>query len=241
LERIWILAVIVVIKLKIFCMNKLPEEVYNKVLADAREYSDQRKLQVAHYDGAVNWAPWYVKYAALESELYGVRAENERLRVRCDKMADKLEEIIVVHKKYHDLNGDNPAANHLMNIALETILCKADAILKDDAGYRNPEGEKGDGKEITIPYTKGEWYLQGYTDAYTNIVRCNNGKGHETLYIASTPQSSLPEARANAKLMAAAPDLLEALRDVIAISDRDHIAWTKAKSAIEKANLNNPH
>jgi hypothetical protein len=84
-------------------------------------------------------------------------------------------------------------------------------------------------------FTKGEWYLQKYTDAYTNIVRCNNGKGHETIFIACTPQSSLPEARANARLMAAAPDLLEALKEIIAISDRDHIAWIKGKAAIEKA------
>lgn len=87
--------------------------------------------------------------------------------------------------------------------------------------------------EPTITYTKGEWYLQKYTDAYTNIVRCNNGK-HETMFIASTPQSSLPEARANAMLMSAAPDLLEALQEVVAISDRDHIAWLKAKAAIAK-------
>lgn len=88
--------------------------------------------------------------------------------------------------------------------------------------------------EPTITYTKGEWYLQKYTDAYTNIVRCKNGK-HETIFIASTPQSSLPEARANAMLMSAAPDLLEALKEVIAISDRDHVAWFKAKAAIAKA------
>lgn len=88
--------------------------------------------------------------------------------------------------------------------------------------------------EPTIAYTKGEWYLQEYTDAYTNIVRCNNGK-HETIFIASTLQRSLPEARANAMLMAAAPDLLEALQEVIAISDRDHVAWFKAKAAIAKA------
>lgn len=88
--------------------------------------------------------------------------------------------------------------------------------------------------EPTIAHTKGEWYLQKYTDSYTNIVRCNNGK-HETIFIASTPQSPLPEARANAKLMSAAPDLLEALEEVIAISDRNHVAWNKAKAAIAKA------
>lgn len=92
-------------------------------------------------------------------------------------------------------------------------------------------------KELTASYTKGEWYLQKFTDAYTNIIRCNNGKGHETLFIASTPQSSLPEARANARLMAAAPDLLESLQEIIAITDRDHIAWDRAKAAIEKATV----
>lgn len=92
-----------------------------------------------------------------------------------------------------------------------------------------------DNKELTASYTKGEWYLQKYTDAYTNIVRCNKGKGFETIFIAATPQSSLPEARANAKLMSAAPDLLESLQEIIAITDRDHIAWHNAKSAIEKA------
>jgi hypothetical protein len=87
-------------------------------------------------------------------------------------------------------------------------------------------------------YTKGEWYLQSYTDAYTNIVRCNNGKGHETLYIAGTGQSNSPETRANARLMAAAPDLLESLQEIIAITDRSHIAWDKAKAAIKKATVN---
>jgi hypothetical protein len=89
-------------------------------------------------------------------------------------------------------------------------------------------------KELTASYTKGEWYLQKFTDAYTNIIRCNNGK-HEKLFIASTPQSDLAEARANAQLISAAPDLLESLQEIIAITDRDHVAWAKAKAAIDKA------
>jgi hypothetical protein len=40
---------------------------------------------------------------------------------------------------------------------------------------------------------------------------------------------------AHAKLFAAAPDLLEALQAVIAISDRDHEAWHRAKTAIAKS------
>jgi hypothetical protein len=40
---------------------------------------------------------------------------------------------------------------------------------------------------------------------------------------------------ANANLFAAAPDLLEALQKVIAISDRKHDAWDEGKAAIAKA------
>lgn len=39
----------------------------------------------------------------------------------------------------------------------------------------------------------------------------------------------------DALLIAAAPDLLEALQEVVAISDRKHDAWDKAKAAIAKA------
>jgi hypothetical protein len=90
-------------------------------------------------------------------------------------------------------------------------------------------------KELSASYTKGEWYLQEYTDAYTNIIRCNKGKGFETIFIGYTGQGSSPDNRANARLMAAAPDLLESLQGIIAITDRDHVAWAKAKAAIDKA------
>jgi hypothetical protein len=43
------------------------------------------------------------------------------------------------------------------------------------------------------------------------------------------------EAKDDARLIAAAPDLLEALKELIAITDRDHVAWDKAKAAIAKA------
>lgn len=39
----------------------------------------------------------------------------------------------------------------------------------------------------------------------------------------------------NALLIAAAPELLEALQQVVAISDRKHDAWDKAHAAIAKA------
>lgn len=84
-------------------------------------------------------------------------------------------------------------------------------------------------------YTKGTWYFQTEADSYTNIIRCDGGKGFENLYIGSCAQSSNIEAQANAQIMAAAPDLLEALIEVVRISDRNHIAWDKAKKAIDKA------
>jgi DNA repair ATPase RecN len=54
--------------------------------------------------------------------------EHQQLKERCEKMETKLEEIKSIHKKYHDLNGDNPAANHLMNIALEALAHKPEGI-----------------------------------------------------------------------------------------------------------------
>lgn len=49
--------------------------------------------------------------------------------------------------------------------------------------------------------TKGKWYLQEETDAYTHIVRSNLGKGHETFYIGSSPQYTSVDATANMELL----------------------------------------
>lgn len=43
------------------------------------------------------------------------------------------------------------------------------------------------------------------------------------------------ESEANTRLIAAAPELLKALQEVVAISDRKHEAWDKAHAAIAKA------
>lgn len=50
--------------------------------------------------------------------------------------------------------------------------------------------------------------------------------------VLGTPEGEL---KPIADLIAAAPDLLEALEEVVAISDRKHDAWDKAKQAIAKA------
>jgi hypothetical protein len=88
-------------------------------------------------------------------------------------------------------------------------------------------------------YTKGNWYLQEFTDAYTNIVRCDNGT-HKTLFIASTPQNSGDEARANAKLMAASPNLLFACNYAlqgIKMGQVDELTVKILEDAISKALL----
>jgi len=43
------------------------------------------------------------------------------------------------------------------------------------------------------------------------------------------------EIYANARLISAAPELYEALKEVVAISDRKHDAWEKARAALAKA------
>jgi len=43
------------------------------------------------------------------------------------------------------------------------------------------------------------------------------------------------EQDANARLIAAAPELLQALKEMVAISDRKHDAWDAAHAAIAKA------
>ncbi len=62
--------------------------------------------------------------------------------------------------------------------------------------------------------TKGKWYLQEYTDAYTNIIRCDDGV-HKTLYLASTSQCTNSEERYNAQIMAHSKEMLEILEECL--------------------------
>ena len=90
-----------------------------------------------------------------------------------------------------------------------------------------------------MSYTKGKWEYQGGDNASVevnigettaNISRDDKNTGEYVI--------SRDEMEANAKLIAAAPDLLEALIEVVRISDRKHDAWDKAKAAILKATNN---
>jgi hypothetical protein len=57
---------------------------------------------------------------------------------------------------------------------------------------------------------KGDWYLQDFTDVYTNIVRSNQGEGFETVWVCNLHGSSETN-RPTAKLISAAPDMYAAL------------------------------
>lgn len=83
-------------------------------------------------------------------------------------------------------------------------------------------------------YTKGPWLLE------KNLINGNVDIVSEDRYfiISTTIDSDIIGERidkANAKLIAAAPDLLEALKEIIELTDRKHTAWYKAKAAIAKA------
>ena len=89
-------------------------------------------------------------------------------------------------------------------------------------------------------HTPGPWGIEqtGQTNWIGRMRSDGSGKIDEI--VTSTDRFKLtPKATfrndANARLIAAAPELLEALKEVVAISDRKHDAWDRAKAAIAKA------
>lgn len=87
-----------------------------------------------------------------------------------------------------------------------------------------------------MKYTPGPWKSFGTSDP-TKAAPVGVLDGKRNIRVADVGQRgmSIEEINANAQLIAAAPYLLEALREVIAISDRKHNAWDKAHAAIAKA------
>jgi hypothetical protein len=220
-------------------------EKYNTLL---KEYNQTLKDAIAT---ELKYKEIHTKTKIQEAAIELLAEKHLKLKERCEKMEAALNrarvEIEALNKRIGLIStstlmfidealkeGESNTSHTLTQERADFIGEVNNRDLPESNTPDTLQGEKEETKEITMSYTKGEWYLQKFTDAYTNIIRCNNGK-HETIFIASTPQSTLPETRANAKLMAAAPDLLEALQEVVRISDRNHVAWVKAKAAIEKA------
>jgi threonine synthase len=61
--------------------------------------------------------------------------------------------------------------------------------------------------------TKGKWYLQEFTDAYTNIIRVKT-ETSDAIYLGSSSQNPNPEYRYNALLISKAPEMLEMLKEL---------------------------
>lgn len=84
-------------------------------------------------------------------------------------------------------------------------------------------------------YTSGPWKAkdQGEGPRGKSLGICiSGGNGLPVFFL---PRGKPEEGMANALLVAAAPDLLEALKGILTITDRNHVVWEKARAAIAKA------
>jgi len=79
-----------------------------------------------------------------------------------------------------------------------------------------------------VSHTPGPWTIAGRETAL-EVVEARRSRMRVCFLTSDGP------CEANAHLIAAAPDLLAALKAVVAISDRKHDAWDAAWAAIDKA------
>jgi hypothetical protein len=100
------------------------------------------------------------------------------------------------------------------------------------------KGTKGDWSiRQNIPYDTGGWVVYSGLGEYNKTI-CRLPYGNK---IPQPKDQGFLENEANAKLIAAAPDLLEALQEMVLVFDRDdndnaqHIRVGNAEAAIEKA------
>ena len=82
---------------------------------------------------------------------------------------------------------------------------------------------------MSAQHTPGPWSYNGATD-----IHAGESSGFTICEIYPS-DSKTRMGKANARLIAASPELLEALDGILAITDRDHVAWDKARAAIAKA------
>jgi len=77
-----------------------------------------------------------------------------------------------------------------------------------------------------MTHTKGPWHIENFVGVYSN---CGQ--------LVASIHSSIPKtARADANLIAAAPDLLEVLQEIMSWEENAQMAWAqRANAAIAKA------
>jgi hypothetical protein len=78
-------------------------------------------------------------------------------------------------------------------------------------------------------FTPGPWDYEANLSAIVVV------RDHKVKLVADLGKVDLPEAEANAQLIAAAPELLEALRGVLRVADRATVEFDAARAAIAKA------
>lgn len=93
--------------------------------------------------------------------------------------------------------------------------------------------------------TPGEWSFSHSSASDDNVacIEINSSESlHEIAYLQSTPssigkyeQTSIDKTIANAHLIVAAPELLEALQAVVRVADRQTDEFDMARAAIAKA------
>ena len=90
-------------------------------------------------------------------------------------------------------------------------------------------------------FTPGPWYVTGKLTRYVEA-RIGGGLIQEVASCGPTEADGGygPQQAANARLIAAAPDLLEALRGVLRIADRKTDEFDAARAAIAKATGEQP-
>lgn len=79
-------------------------------------------------------------------------------------------------------------------------------------------------------YSKGPWHFEEF--GIGSYIISSDG---DVIAGGEPHEGYMDETNENHILMCSAPELLEALEEVVAISDRKHNAWDKAKAAIAKA------
>lgn len=98
---------------------------------------------------------------------------------------------------------------------------------------------------VPPPYTEGPWVIEKdhglpYTMIGEPIAIVGGDETGESVRFTVGRNCDFgphgPEqTEANARLIAAAPDLLAALEGILAITDRNHVVWQAARDAIAKA------
>lgn len=84
-------------------------------------------------------------------------------------------------------------------------------------------------------HTPGPWVAKEWDECQTAIHPDKTGDGRQPLIAIISVGPGRPDGEANSRLIAAAPDMLAALRELVRVGDRKTVEWDRARAAIAKA------